>query len=235
MRAACRPDPVRIASIGCRSDLVECAPRSPGRPSHGRGPASARRRRAISRLRKPLTGVSASACPGAPRDWSRPPPRRASCPPRRGPACRRSALRRDRRSSISTRPVSAVSPSRRAITAMILCFTAQAVGCLTPRRRRFHRRDAVLRRHDQVDGCKPECQRQLGRVEDRARRGRCLLLAIDRAIRDPPARNARDGRSRGRRSRPASAAGAAPRGTAPRCRRPRETPRRSNHARAMQP
>ena len=27
-------------------------------------------------------------------------------------------------------PVSAVSPSRRAITAMILCFTAQAVGCL---------------------------------------------------------------------------------------------------------
>ena len=26
-------------------------------------------------------------------------------------------------------------PSRRAITAMILCFTVQAVGCLTPRRR----------------------------------------------------------------------------------------------------
>ena len=57
---------------------------------------------------------------------------------------------------------------------------------------------------------------------------------IDRA-RAPPARNARDGRSRGRRSRPASAAGAAPRGTAPRYPRPLETPRRSDHARAMQP
>ena len=54
----------------------------------------------------------------------------------------------------------------------------------------FHRRDAVLRRHDQVDGCKPECQRQLGRVEDRARRGRCLLLAPVALIETPTRQHA---------------------------------------------
>ena len=54
----------------------------------------------------------------------------------------------------------------------------------------FHRRDAVLRRHDQVDGCKPECQRQLGRVEDRARRGRCLLLAPVALIEAPTRQHA---------------------------------------------
>ena len=39
----------------------------------------------------------------------------------------------------------------------------------------FHRRDAVLRRHDQVDGGEPECQRQLGRVDPRTtpRTGPC--------------------------------------------------------------
>ena len=38
---------------------------------------------------------------------------------------------------------------------MILCFTAQAVRLLDPETAaEFHRRDAVLRRHDQVDGCK---------------------------------------------------------------------------------
>ena len=54
----------------------------------------------------------------------------------------------------------------------------------------FHRRDAVLRRHDQVDGGKPECQRQLGRVEDRARRGRCLLLAPVALIETPTRQHA---------------------------------------------
>ena len=54
----------------------------------------------------------------------------------------------------------------------------------------FHRRDAVLRRHDQVDGCEPECQRQLGRVEDRARRGRCLLLAPVALIEAPTRQHA---------------------------------------------
>ena len=43
----------------------------------------------------------------------------------------------------------------------------------------------VHRRHDQVDGGEPECQRQLGRVEDRARRGRCLLLAPVALIETP--------------------------------------------------
>ena len=38
-------------------------------------------------------------------------------------------------SSISTRPDSGLSPSRRAITAMIFCFITQAVACLTPSRR----------------------------------------------------------------------------------------------------
>ena len=41
----------------------------------------------------------------------------------------------------------------------------------------FHRRDAVLRRRDQVDGRKPHRQRQLGRVEDRPCRRRGLFLA----------------------------------------------------------
>ena len=50
----------------------------------------------------------------------------------------------------------------------------------------FHRGDAVLRRHDQMDGREPECQRQLGRMEDRARRGRCLLLTAVALI-EPPA------------------------------------------------
>ena len=54
----------------------------------------------------------------------------------------------------------------------------------------FHRRDAVLRRHDQVDGGEPECQRQLGRVEDRARRGRCLLLAAVALIETPTRQHA---------------------------------------------
>ena len=54
----------------------------------------------------------------------------------------------------------------------------------------FHRRDAVLRRHDQVDGGKPECLRQLGRVEDRARRGRCLLLAPVALIETPTPQHA---------------------------------------------
>ena len=54
----------------------------------------------------------------------------------------------------------------------------------------FHRRDAVFRRHDQVDGGKPECQRQLGRVEDRARRGRCLLLAPVALIETPTRQHA---------------------------------------------
>ena len=54
----------------------------------------------------------------------------------------------------------------------------------------FHRRDAVLRRHDQVDGGKPECQRQLGRMKDRARRGRCLLLAPVALIETPTRQHA---------------------------------------------
>ena len=62
-----------------------------------------------------------------------------------------------------------------------------------------------------------------------------IALSPNETTNHPPARNAPDGRSRGRRSRPASAAGPAPRGTAPWCRRPPETPRRSEHARAMQP
>ena len=61
----------------------------------------------------------------------------------------------------------------------------------------FHRRDAVLRRHDQVDGCKPECQRQLGRVEDRARRGRCLLLAPVALIETPTRQHAMPAMARG--------------------------------------
>ena len=44
--------------------------------------------------------------------------------------------------------------------------------------------------HDQVDGGKPECQRQLGRVEDRARRGRCLLLAPVALIETPTRQHA---------------------------------------------
>ena len=39
------------------------------------------------------------------------------------------------------------------------------------------RGNPVLRRYDQVDGREPQRQRQLGGVEDRARRGGCLLLA----------------------------------------------------------
>ena len=54
----------------------------------------------------------------------------------------------------------------------------------------FHRRDAVLRRHDQVDGGEPEYQRQLGRMEDRARRGRCLLLAPVALIETPTRQHA---------------------------------------------
>ena len=194
-------------------DLVECAPAPrPSRHNRRAGGQPVLAPRAISRLRKPLTG---GACAGAPRDWSRPPPRRASCPPRRGPACRRSA----EASSISTRPDSAVSPSRRAITAMILCFTAQAV--LDPETAaEFHRRDALLRRHDQVNGCEPERQRQrqrqLGRMEDRARRGRCLLLAPVALIEPAPRQHAMPAMAAaGAGSRPANAAGPAPRGTAP--------------------
>lgn len=52
------------------------------------------------------------------------------------------------------------------------------------------RRDAVLRRHDQVDGCEPGGQRQLGRVEDRARRQRGLRLAAVALIQPPARRNA---------------------------------------------
>ena len=64
-----------------------------------------------------------------------------------------------------------------------------------------------LRRHDQVrSGGEAECQRQLGRVQDRALRGRCRLLAPVplRETPDPQARNAGAGqglRSKRRRSR----------------------------------
>ena len=91
-------------------------------------------KRMISRLRKPSTGTSLTlrgrpsgpvetaatngVLPGAPR------PRLPSehTPPSQA-------------SSISTRPDSGLSFSRRAITAMIFCFIVQAVGCLILRRR----------------------------------------------------------------------------------------------------
>ena len=49
------------------------------------------------------------------------------------------------------------------------------------------RGNPVLRRYDQVDGREPQRQRQLGGVEDRARRGGCLLLASV-ALVEAPAR-----------------------------------------------
>ena len=98
MRAACRPDPVPPG--GCRR-LRRVRSSSPVRPSQPplRGPASLAPR-AISRLRKPLTGASFSlrGRPSTGRDRRH----EGRRPPRRGPACRRSALRRDRR---RTRPV----------------------------------------------------------------------------------------------------------------------------------
>ena len=84
---------------------------------------------------------------------------------------------------------------------MILCFTVQAVGCLTPRRRPSSTDempffDVTIR----WMAANQSAQRQLGGVEDRARRGRCLRLAAVALI-EPPAGqhdNARDGRRRGR-------------------------------------
>ena len=224
MRAACRPDPMRIAWWLRR--LLRVRSSSPGRPSQPplRGPASAWRA-AISRLRKPLRQL-ARAPLGTGRDrrhegrFARAP--RPRLPPERTPPG----------ASISTRPVSAVSPSSRAITAMILCFTAQAVGLDPETAAEFHRRDAVLRRHDQVDGGNRVSAAAW--LEDRARRGRCLLLAPVALIETPTAstqcsRWPQQGQTK---IRP-GAAGPAPRGTAPWCRRPPETPRRSDHARAM--
>ena len=141
------------------------------------------------------------------------------------PACRWSAPRRDRR-----------RPSRPALTAASPVAAGRHRDDLVlhgPGRRlldpetaaEFYRRDAALCRHDQVGGCEPKCQRQLGRMEDRACLGRCLCLA-PLALKEPtgpPARNAPDGRRRGRRNHPAGAAGPGPSGTGPRRRRPRET------------
>ena len=110
---------------------------------------------------------------------------------------------------------------------MILCFTVQAVGCLTPRRRPSSTDEmpffAVTIRWMAAN------QSVSGSLVAWKIVGRCLLLAVA-LIEAPTRQHAIDGRSRGRGSRPASAAGAAPRGTAPRCRRPPETPRRSDHA-----
>ena len=55
---------------------------------------------------------------------------------------------------------------------MILCFV-QAVGCDPETAPQLDRGKFL----DQVDGREPQRQRQLGGVEDRARRGGCLLLA----------------------------------------------------------
>ena len=204
---------------------------SPGGPSQPPAPGASQclAPRAISRLRKPLTGASFSlrgrpsglvetaatkgVLPAAPRP--RLPPERT--PPRLSvvhldpPRKRRLPLApRHHRHDLVLH-----GPGRRLLDPETAA--------------EFHRRDAVLRRHDQVDGGKPDCQRQLwsrGRSCPPWAMSASCTGCIDRDP-DPPTRNAPDGRSRGRRSRPASAAGPAPRGTAPWCRRPPETPRHS--------
>ena len=215
-RLSARPGADRLVAAG---GFFECAPAArPSVTTAAPGASQCLAPRAISRLRKPLTGASFS-CAGAPRDWSRPPPRRAFA--------RRAAARLPPQRHPAEIGVVHLDPPRKRRLPLAPrhhrhdLVLAQAVGCLTPRRRPSSTDEmpffAVTIRwmaaNQSVSG-------SLGRVEDRARRGRCLLFAPVALIETrPPARNAPDGRSRGRRSRPASAAGPAPCGTAPWCRR----------------
>src|ERR1700726_4167223 len=118
--------------------------------------------------------------------WSfRPPPRSASCPANRGPACRRCAPRRD--------GVVDFDPSRQALCGvplhhrlheLVLDLPGGGLGDAKPAAQ-LNAGDAALALSEVVHGAKPSAQRHLGRRENRSADHGCLPSAGGTLVKRP--------------------------------------------------